>query len=72
MSDSLIAHSTHPLGGFILVRLADSTFLAGRTEESARVYKTARELYEVMHPLAQNGHHWAWNLCYEVEPFVEA
>jgi hypothetical protein len=70
MSYALLAHSSHPLGGFFLARLPDSTFLAGQDEASARVYESARCLYDSMYPLAINGHHWAWNLCYEIESAV--
>jgi hypothetical protein len=70
MPYTLIAHSSHPLGGFFLARLPDATFLAGQDEANARVYASPRHLYDSMYPLALNGHHWAWNLCYEIESFV--
>jgi hypothetical protein len=70
MPYTLIAHSSHPLGGFFLARLPDSTILAGQDEANARVYESPRHLYDSMYPLALSGHHWAWNLCYEIESFV--
>jgi hypothetical protein len=71
MSFELIAQSYHPLGGFFLARLPDGSILAGRDEAGARAYPDAATLYDAMHDFALRGHHWAWNLCYEVQALVE-
>lgn len=65
----ILSQSVHPLGGHYLVRVGPG-FLAGRTAACAKPFPTAQAVYDHFRPFADSGAHWAWNICYQVEPLV--
>ncbi len=64
----LIQHA-HPLGACYLARDGQA-YLAGRSPESAKRFPDARAVYDAYRPWADEGLHWAWNLCYFVEDHI--
>lgn len=71
MPNTLIASKNHPLGGFFLAQCADGSFLAGKSEDTARTFASARAVYDFYHSAAAEGSHTAWNICYHIEDRVE-
>lgn len=66
MSLEILVHHTQPQGACYLARHA-SGYLAGRSPHTARPYPDAQAVYDAFKPLADQGLHWAWNLCYFAE-----
>ena len=40
---------------------------AGREKEKALTFASLRLAYEFHRPFADEGQHWAWNICYALE-----
>lgn len=66
----VILNHKHPLGRSFLAELPDGKFNAGFTEKSAKHFSSAREAYDDFLPLAAEGDHGAWNICYHLEDYI--
>ena len=67
----IILNHPNPTGRSFLAQRPDGLFLAGPTEQTARLFSTARAVYDHYRPFAEEGDHSAWSICYFVEDFLK-
>lgn len=70
MTIEVLINHKNPIGACYLARTEDGVFLAGRSADCAKQYPDAQAVVDTFKPFADQGAHWAWNLCYFIEDYV--